>query len=222
MTRLFVSEEEFLATIRVPQEGITDVFFDSDVTGINENVLISTSCIKKRISGLADEIVAKNDFVKSGKELDILIVLSGSLLFASDLSRELYERHKVNVRTHFIKLSYYGNSVKSSKQNREIKVEMTPADMDVESLVIVEDIIDQGFTLQWMLEYLELVRSVKNIQICTLLNKELNNPSKEVKEIRSKIKIDYSGFVIPDIWVAGYGMDVEQKYRNVPFIFKAD
>ena len=215
MTKLFINDEEFSKTVNVPQEGITDIFFDSDT---NDNILIPTSCIRKRISGLADEIATQNN---SSKSLDILIVLSGSFIFASDLSKELYEKHKVSIRTHFMKLSYYGNSVKSSKEKREIKVEMTPAEMETDNLIIVEDIIDQGFTLQWMIEYLQLVRSIKNIQVCTLFNKRLDNPTKEIKEIRSKIKIDYSGFMIPDIWVAGYGMDIENEHRNVPFVFKA-
>jgi hypoxanthine phosphoribosyltransferase len=215
MAKLFINEEEFSKTVNVPKEGITDIFFDADT---DDNILIPTSCIKKRISGLTDEITTKNDSTKS---LDILIVLSGSFMFAADLSKELYEKHKVNIRTHFMKLSYYGDSIKSSKEKREIKVEMTPSNMETDNLIIVEDIIDQGFTLQWMLEYLQLVQCIKNIQICTLLNKKLDNPTKEIKEIRSKIKIDYLGFVIPDIWVAGYGMDIQNEYRNTPFVFKA-
>ena len=214
MAKLFINEEEFSKTVSVPEDGITDIFFDANTA---DSILIPESCIKKRVSGLTDEIAARNS---SAKSLDILIVLSGSFMFASDLSKELYLRHNVGIRTHFMKLSYYGDSVKSSKEKREIKVEMTPAEMETDDLLIVEDIIDQGFTLQWMIEYLQLVRGIKNIQICTLLNKKLDNPRKEIKELRSKINIDFTGFVIPDIWVAGYGMDIKHEHRNVPFVFK--
>ncbi|NMB66391.1 MAG: hypoxanthine phosphoribosyltransferase, partial [Spirochaetes bacterium] len=86
----------------------------------------------------------------------------------------------------------------------------------------VEDIADQGFTLSWLKNYLLHERNAKSLKICSLLYKRLDNPSQEVQNIRRQLDIDYIGFTVPDVWVAGYGIDAAYEYRHLPFIVRVN
>jgi hypoxanthine phosphoribosyltransferase len=152
-----------------------------------------------------------------------MVVLTGAIIFAADLGRELFDRAGINVRFHLIKTSVYDDAIKKSGEHfRAVKHEITPKDIEGKDILVVEDIVDQGFTLTWLKNYLLSERKVSSIKICCLLDKVLKHPSAEVRKIRKQLLVDYIGFKIPDFWVAGYGIDVAQELRNLPCVVTID
>ena len=142
--------------------------------------------------------------VGEGKEIHLICILKGGVFFTCELAKRL----TVPVTMDFMSVSSYGDDTKSSGVVRIVK------DLD-ESLagkevLIVEDIIDSGRTLSYLIEVLKQ-RGPKSIHLCTLLDK----PESRVKK---QVKVDYTCFTIPDEFVVGYGLDYAQKYRNLPFI----
>lgn len=137
------------------------------------------------------------------KNLLMVSILKGSVVFMADLMREI----KIPARIDFMSVSSYGAGVKTSGVVKIIK------DLDIPlegyDLLIVEDILDSGLTLHYIIDILKS-RKPKSIAICTLLDK----PDRRKVEV----KPDYVGFNIPDEFVVGYGLDYAEKYRNLPFI----
>ena len=131
-------------------------------------------------------------------------ILKGSVMFYADLLRAM----SIPVEMDFMAISSYGAGAKSSGEVKLIK----DLDRKIEGrdVVIVEDIIDSGRTLSYLIEVLKQ-RGPKSIHLCTLLDK----PERRVKK---QVKVDYTCFTIPDEFVVGYGLDYAQKYRNLPFI----
>lgn len=164
-----------------------------------KEILIDTAAVAKRVKELGAQISA--DY--AGKEILMIGVLRGAVIFMADLARAI----DVPVAIDFMAVSSYGISSRSSGVVRILK----DLDENVENkhLLIVEDIIDTGLTLKYLLENLES-RKPASIKICTLLNK----PSRR----KTEVKIDYNGFDIPDYFVVGYGLDYAEKHRNLPFI----
>ncbi|MDN5303975.1 MAG: hypoxanthine phosphoribosyltransferase [Fusobacteriaceae bacterium] len=167
------------------------------------DVMISKEDIAKKVKELAKEIT---NTYKDTDELVLVGLLRGSVVFLSDLAREIGID---DVKLDFMVVSSYGNSMESSR-NVKIKkdIEENIADRNV---LIVEDIIDTGFTLKKVYEILEL-REPKSLKICTLLDKP------ERREV--DVKVDFTGFKIPDEFVVGYGIDYAEKHRNLPYIGK--
>lgn len=163
--------------------------------------LISEEEISKRIIELANEI--NNDY--HNEDLILVGLLKGSVIFLSDLSRKL----TLNCKLDFMIISSYGNNMESSKDVRLLK------DLDEsiknKNVLIVEDIIDTGYTLKKVIELLE-TREPKSLKICTLLDKP------EKREV--SVDVDYVGFKIPDEFVVGYGIDYAQNHRTLPYIGK--
>ena len=164
-----------------------------------EKTLISEEELKQRIKELGREIT--RDY--AGQEILMIGVLRGAVIFMADLSRAI----KVPVAIDFMAVSSYGVATSSSGVVRIIK----DLDEDVEGkqVLIVEDIIDSGLTLNYLIDYIKS-RNPKSVKICTLLNK----PDRRKVEV----PIAYNGFTIPDYFVVGYGLDYAEKYRNLPFI----
>lgn len=164
-----------------------------------KKVLISEEQIKKRISELATEI--NRDY--EGREILLVSVLTGSFIFVADLIREL----TVPAEISFLFASSYGSGTVSTG-NVEIHAGkgFDPKDRDI---IIVEDIIDSGRTLEKMQAYLQ-EQGAKTVEICTFLDK----PSRRVVDIKAK----YTGFEVPDEFVVGYGLDFDYKYRQYPFV----
>lgn len=164
-----------------------------------EKVLISQEELASRIKAIGEEITA--DY--ADKEILMIGVLRGAVIFMADLARAI----KVPVAIDFMAVSSYGSSTTSSGIVRILK------DLDEEvqgkHLLIVEDIIDSGLTLKYLLENLKS-RKPASIKICTLLNK----PDRR----KADVDISYNGFIVPDEFVVGYGLDYAEKYRNLPFI----
>ena len=164
-----------------------------------EKILFSETELATRIKELGQAITA--DY--AGKEILMIGVLRGAVIFMSDLARAI----DLPVAVDFMAVSSYGAATSSSGVVRILK----DLDEDVENkhVLIVEDIIDSGLTLNYLMENL-WSRKPASIKICTLLNK----PERRKVEV----PIAYNGFTIPDYFVIGYGLDYAEKYRNLPFI----
>lgn len=164
-----------------------------------EKILFDEAAIQARIDALGEEIT--RDYV--GKEPILISVLRGSYMFMADLTRKLDLACTVD----FMAISSYGSGTSSSGQVRIIKD--LSDDIEGKDILVVEDILDSGNTLAYLLELLN-ARKPASVRLCTLLDK----PSRRTKEVR----VDYVGFTIPDEFVVGYGLDYAEKYRNLPYI----
>ena len=162
-------------------------------------VLFSEEQLDKRVGEIAAEI--NRDY--AGKNLILVSVLRGSFVFMADLVRKI----ELPCLIDFMSVSSYGKGSTSSGQVQITKdLSEDISGMDV---IVVEDILDSGNTLSYLLRLLEQ-RHPASIRLCTLLDK----PERRVKPV----EVHYSGFTIPDAFVVGYGLDYAEKYRNLPYI----
>ena len=160
--------------------------------------LISKEKLEKRIEELAEQI--SKDY--EGKTIEFIVVLKGAAIFAIELAMKV----KANVRFEFIEISSY----KGTKSTGVLKVNKDiTSDIEGKDVLIVEDIIDTGRTLSYLRDYL-LSKNPKSLKICTLIDK----PSTRVFEV----PVDYIGFEIEDKFIVGHGFDIDQDYRNIPYI----
>jgi len=164
-----------------------------------KKILLSEEQIKAKVAELGAKITA--DY--AGRSPVIICILKGAALFTSDLIRHI----ELPVAVDFMAISSYGMETKSSGVVRILK----DLDSSVEGrhVLVVEDIIDSGLTLKYLEENLRSRRPA-SLAICALLDKATRR--------KIDIKLDYCGFVIPDEFVVGYGLDYAEKYRNLPFI----
>ncbi len=163
--------------------------------------LYSARAIADRVSELGAEIT--RDFADCGEEVTLLGVLKGSFVFLADLARAVH----LPATCDFIGIASYGDETRSSGVVK-ITSDVTKP-IEGRHVVIVEDIIDTGLTAAYLLQNLS-TRSPASIKLCSLLHK----PSRTQVDV----SIDYLGFTIPDKFVVGYGLDIAQQYRNLPFI----
>ena len=166
---------------------------------VNIRVMISETEIKERIAALGEQISA----AYVGKELHLICVLRGGAFFMCELAKYI----SVPVSLDFMCLSSYGDGTKSSGVVRIAK-DLDDA-IEGKDVLVVEDIIDSGRTLFYLMDILEK-RNPASMSLCTLLDK----PDRREKDV----KVDYIGFSIPDEFVVGYGLDYAQRYRNLPYI----
>ena len=169
--------------------------FDNDI----QEVLFSEEQLKNRVQEIAQQITA--DY--QGKEIMLISVLRGSFVFMADLCRAI----DLPCTLDFMAVSSYGKGTKSSGQVQITKD--LSEDISDRHIIVVEDILDSGNTLSYLLKILEN-RHPASIRLCTLLDK----PDRRVKPVQ----VHYSGFTIPDAFVVGYGLDYAEKYRNLPYI----
>ena len=162
-------------------------------------VLINEAKLQKRIEELARKI--EKDY--EGKEVHLICVLKGSVFFACELAKRI----TVPVTLDFMSVSSYGDDTKSSGVVKIIKDLDEP--LENKDVLIVEDIIDSGRTLSYLIEILKK-RNPASLHLCTLLDK----PDRRVRPVH----VNYTCFEIPDEFVVGYGLDYAQKYRNLPYI----
>ncbi|MBM6926157.1 hypoxanthine phosphoribosyltransferase [Pseudoflavonifractor phocaeensis] len=172
-----------------------EYMLDKDV----ERVLFSEEELRERVAQIAAQIDA--DY--AGKEPLLVSVLRGSFVFMADLVRQIH----VPCTVDFMAVSSYGKGASSSGQVKIIKD--LSEQIEGKDLIVVEDILDSGNTLSYLLQLLQ-ARKPASVRLCTLLDK----PSRRVKEV----EVNYSGFSIPDYFVVGYGLDYAEKYRNLPYI----
>ena len=162
-------------------------------------VLISESDVDARIEELGKQI--SEDY--AGKQVHLICILKGSVFFMCELAKRI----TVPVSMDFMSVSSYGDGTSSSGIVKIAKdLDET---LEGKEVIVIEDIIDSGRTLYYLMDVL-MQRRPKSMKLCTLLDK----PDRRVKDV----KVDYVGFAIPDEFVVGYGLDYAQKYRNLPYI----
>ena len=165
----------------------------------NERILFTQEQIRERISEMAGRIT--EDY--SDRKPLLVGILKGAFMFLADLAREI----KLPLEFDFMALSSYGSATKTSGVVRIMK------DLDTDivgrHVLLVEDIIDTGLTLNYLMHTLQ-ARNPASLEVCALLDKEIPD--------KIDIPIKYKGFSIPDVFVVGYGLDFAESYRNLPYI----
>ena len=162
-------------------------------------VLLGEEEVNKRINEVAEQI--NKDY--AGRDIHLICILKGGVFFTCELAKRI----TVPVSLDFMSVSSYGSETKSSGIVKIIKDLDEP--LEGKEVLIVEDIIDSGRTLSYLLEMLR-DRGPASLRLCTLLDK----PERRVTDVH----VDYTGFQIPDEFVVGYGLDYDQRYRNLPYI----
>lgn len=162
-------------------------------------VLLTEEEVDRRIQEIGDQI--SRDY--EGKQVHLICVLKGGAFFMCELAKRI----TVPVSLDFMSVSSYGSETKSSGVVKIVKdLDESIKDKDV---LVVEDIVDSGRTLSYLMDMLN-DRGPASLRLCTLLDK----PERRVVDVN----VDYTGFQIPDEFVVGYGLDYDQKYRNLPYI----
>jgi hypoxanthine phosphoribosyltransferase len=165
-----------------------------------ERILIGQEALQARISELGQELSA--DY--AGKDLVLICVLKGGITFLTDLMREITLPHEVD----FLAISSYGVGQRESTGAVRLVMDLK-GDIAGRDVLIIEDIVDTGQTMDYLLR-LFWARQPASLRVCTLLNK----PSRRTVDV----SLDYVGFDIPDEFVLGYGLDLDEKYRNLPYV----
>jgi len=168
-----------------------------------DEILISEETLQERIAELGAEI--SRDY--AGQTLHLICILRGGVLFLTDLMRHITVPNTID----FMAVSSYGTARQTTGQVR-ISMDLTE-DIHDRNVLLVEDIVDSGYTIASVLNFLE-TRHPKTLQVCTLLDKP------ERREVQ--VPIHYKGFTIPNKFVFGYGLDMDGFYRNLPFIATVD
>jgi len=162
--------------------------------------LIDEEELHSRIAELGNQITEEY----KGKEITLICILKGSVFFTVELAKNI----KGDVKLEFIRVSSYGEGTESTG---EIKMKLDLKDsIQGKDVIVIEDIIDTGRTLAYLIEYLKM-KKPNSVKLCALLDKPDRRVIKDVK-------VDYTGFKIPDKFVVGFGLDWDEKYRNLPYI----
>lgn len=167
-------------------------------------VLIDKKTLQKRVKELAQEI--NRDY--AGKDLLLICILRGGIVFLVDLMRYI----TVPLQLDFMAVTSYGAGVRQSGGSVRLSLDLK-TDIRHKEVLLVEDIVDSGNTIAYVLEFLQ-TRQPRSLKVCTLLDKE------ERRE--TSVPVHYRGFSIPNKFVFGYGLDLDEYYRNLPFIAVVD
>jgi hypoxanthine phosphoribosyltransferase len=165
-----------------------------------DEILIEEKQLQQRVRELGEEI--SRDY--AGKDLLLICILRGGVVFLADLMRQLSVPHTID----FMAVSSYGAGARQSSGQVRITLDLRES-IEGRNVLLVEDIIDSGNTIFSVIEFLK-TRRPKSLQVCTLLDK--------AERREAKVPIHYRGFTIPDKFVFGYGLDLDEYYRNLPFI----
>lgn len=169
-----------------------------------DEIIIPEAALQQRIAALGAEI--SRDY--AGRKLHMICILRGGVLFLADLMRHITVPNSID----FMAVSSYGVGARRSTGDVRITLDLK-TDIRGKDVLLVEDIVDSGFTIATVMEFLN-TRRPQSLAVCTLLDKA------ERREV--EVPIHYSGFVIPDKFVFGYGLDIDEFYRNLPFIGTVD
>ena len=165
-------------------------------------VLVDEKQLDEMTTRLANEI--DKDYFENSDHVILLAILKGSVVFMGDLMKKM----QTPVEIEFMKVSSYGAETKTTG-NINIHLDLQRKNIDECDIIIVEDIIDSGRTLSYLVNYL-LNKGARSVRTCTLLDK----PSRREVDFHP----DYSGLIIPDEFVVGYGLDYDEKYRTLPYV----
>ncbi|MGL6236883.1 MAG: hypoxanthine phosphoribosyltransferase [Segniliparus sp.] len=174
------------------------------------SVVLTEEEIAARTVELAQQIAANHPFHPGqprSEDLLLVTVLKGAVMFTADLARAL----PIPSQLEFMVVSSYGAATKSSGVVRIVK----DLDRDIRGrdVLVVEDVVDSGLTLSWLLRHLS-AREPKSLEVCSLLRK----PEAQ----QAPVNLDYVGFDIPNVFVVGYGLDFDERYRDLPFLGELD
>lgn len=167
-----------------------------------QEILFDEATVQKRVGELAQQIA--EDYRHSDKKLVLLCILKGSVVFMGDLMKKI----PIPVEIDFMRVSSYGQGSKSSGTIR-IQLDLIRGDIADCDILIVEDIVDSGRTCSYLTNYL-LLKGAHSVRTVTLLDK----PARREVDF----KADYTGFEIPDAFIVGYGLDYQERYRDLPYI----
>jgi len=165
------------------------------------SVLVTEECIRQRTKALARQIC--KDYQG---DIHGVVILRGSVFFASDLMREIYKIGGNNVIYETCEVKSYNGE----KSTGNIQLVKDVGKIEGKDVLIIEDIVDTGTTLDFLHTYFAVNKGARSVKTCCLLDK----PERRV----AKINVEYVGFVIPNLFIVGYGMDLDERYRNVPYI----
>ena len=182
-----------------------------------QGVLIDSDAIHARIESLAQEI---KDAYAGETCVCLMGVLKGASIFVSDLIRELRTVGMRGLHLDFVRASTYQSGMKGTgEKTRKVKISgMTCDNVEGCSILLVDDILDQGFTLSALKDHFLNELKAKSVKTCVFLEKKLESPSPEVLELRKHFKVDFKGFEVNDRWVVGYGLDVGEEFRDLPYV----
>ena len=175
-----------------------------DYTEFIDEVLVDPETIAKRVRELGEQI--SRDY--AGENLVVVCLLRGGLTFTADLTRHINMTHELDCMS----LSSYGTGHYASSGNVRVNLDLM-TNIEGRSVLLVEDIVDSGRTLAHVLMMLK-TREPKSVRVCVLLDKKMR---REVK-----VDVDYVGFDVPDKYIFGYGIDIDEHFRHLPFIASAD
>jgi hypoxanthine phosphoribosyltransferase len=167
-------------------------------------ILIDEKSLQNRVAELGAEI--SRDY--AGEDLLLICILRGGLVFMVDLMRRITVPHQLD----FMAVSSYGAGVRQSGGSVRLSLDLK-TDIRGKNVLLVEDIVDSGNTIAYVLEFLQ-TRQPRSLKVCTLLDK--------AERRETPVPIDYRGFSIPNKFVFGYGLDLDEYYRNLPFIAVVD
>ena len=174
-----------------------------------KSVLLSSEAIQTKVAELGAQIAAdyRETIDENGQDLLLVTVLKGAVFFVTDLARAI----PLPIQLEFMAVSSYGSSTSSSGVVRILKD--LDRDINDRDVLIVEDIVDSGLTLSWLLRNLA-TRRPRSLRVCTLMRKP--------DAVRADVDIAYVGFDIPNEFVVGYGLDYAERYRDLPYIGTLD
>jgi hypoxanthine phosphoribosyltransferase len=175
-----------------------------DYRDVLEEILIDERTLQERIKELGEEI--NRDY--QGKDLLLICILRGGIVFLVDLMRQITVPHQVD----FMAVTSYESGARQSGGSVRLSLDLR-TDIRGREVLLVEDIVDSGNTIAYVLEFLQ-TRQPSSLKVCTLLDKP------ERRE--TPVPINYRGFTIPNKFVFGYGLDLDEYYRNLPFIGVVD
>jgi hypoxanthine phosphoribosyltransferase len=175
-----------------------------DYTEFIDQIIVDEAGLRERVRELGAQI--SRDY--AGEELLVVCLLRGGITFVADLSRQLSLPHMLDCMS----LSSYGVGRYASSGNVRVNLDLM-TNIEGKNVLLVEDIVDSGRTLAHVLEMLR-TREPKSMRVCVLLDK------KDRREV--SVQVDYIGFDVPDKYIFGYGIDIDEHYRNLPFIATAD
>jgi hypoxanthine phosphoribosyltransferase len=175
-----------------------------DYEEVLKEILVTEENLQKRVADLGAQI--SSDY--AGQEILLICILRGGIMFLTDLMRHI----SVPCAIDFMSVSSYGAGVRKSSGTVRITLDLR-TDICDRNVLIVEDIVDSGYTISAVMEMLE-TRRPKSLKVCTLLDKAARR--------ETDVRLDYIGFDIADKFVFGYGLDLDEYYRNLPFVGVVD
>ena len=182
-----------------------------------ESILYDEDMLAMRIEEIGREIARDYD-AKTLGPLHLIGILKGACVFTCDLARAL-SRQGIPVILDFIRASTYKDGMKhNGEAQRHVEISGLTSNLHQCHVLLVDDVLDQGFTLAAVREYFLKSIGAASVKTCVCLLKALSNPSPEVLKLRESFSVDYHGLTIPDRWVVGYGLDIADEFRELPYV----